>query len=117
MRVGEQLALPLTRSREYASPTTQLPFPIAPRLVRRAVRRLLKRLPGAAQVPVKASEVWDVRAVAENLAVLDQVRHKARCRARNVTGRNSARGAAAYMATAEGARVGRVIRKLEEGLL
>ena len=112
IRAGEQLALPLVRSRELASAIAQLPFPIAPRLVRRAVRRVLKGLPEVA--PVKPAELWTAREMLERRAVLDQVRKEQRCRARNATGRNSARGLAAYVATAEGGRVERAIRKLSE---
>lgn len=106
MRIAEQLALPLAGR--------CLPLPVAPRLVRRAVRRLLKRLPRAAQVPVKSAEVWAMRGFLEQQALLEQVRDRARCRARNVTGRNSARGCAAYVATSEGSRVERALRQLRE---
>ena len=115
MRVGEQLALPLERSREYAFAATQLPFPIAPLLVRRAVRRVLKRI---ARKPLgaKGAEIWQMRGLAEQSAVIEQVRQRARCRARNATGRNSAAGLAAYVGTPEGMRVERAIRKLEKSL-
>jgi len=116
IRAGKQLPLPLASSREYAFARTQLPFPIAPRLVSRAVRRELKSIPKRFGMSMLPAEVWNARAWAEQLAVIEQVRKTARCRSRNATGRNSAAGLAAYVATPEGMRVERAIRNLEKQL-
>ena len=101
----QQIPLPIPRRSVRIDPlTTTCPLPLHVRKLKRAVRRAEKR----GGVPAD----WNLRAYLNHQAVLDQVRVKARVRARNQTGRNSARGLSAYVCTPEGRRVARVIAQL-----
>lgn len=97
----QQLTLPLA---------SVVPFPIAVHKVRRAVRRSLRRA-GNLLEPGQALQVWGYL---EQQSLLEQIRQRARCRARNITGRNSAQGQAVYAASPEGRRVARLVQRLSE---
>jgi hypothetical protein len=109
MRVkrGEQFPLPLQRAPGKGADVASLPFSIAWRKVRRAMRRQVKALDSG------AAQLLPVCRLLESQALLDQIRHKARQAARQ-GGRKSRLRTIAYVCKPEGRRVMRVMALLSE---
>jgi hypothetical protein len=103
MRVARQLDLAMQAPRGAAA---RLPFAVSPRKIRRAARRRF------ASLGLARSELL---AAAFDQALLDQVRHELRKRARG-EGRNSKLRIAAYLATTEGRMAMRLMDRLSARL-
>lgn len=102
-----QMELPL-QGGSGAFITAPVPLPLPWHIVRRRTRKALQAL--AAQAGLSPRQFWTVRGMAEQQAVLDQLRRRVRSAARNTTGRASAKGLTAFVCSPAGRRAARAMQ-------